>query len=500
VLFNSPAFIVGFLPVTLLIFFALGRHSIFWARVWLSGASLFFYGWWNPVYLLLIVTSIIFNFYCAQALQRYDAVSSYLGTAPSKRTILILGLAFNLGVLGYFKYFMFLVRNVNDLTGAAFDVPHIILPLAISFFTFQKIAYLVDSYRGKAREDSFLNFLLFVSFFPQLIAGPIVHYSELLPQLREQRIYRFNARNFADGASFFLLGLAKKVVLADAFATYSDPGFVGAAQGGSLDFTAGWVAALSYALQLYFDFSGYCDMAIGLALMLNIQLPLNFRSPYKAASIIEFWRRWHMTLSRFLREYVYIPLGGNRRGRVRRYANLMATMLIGGAWHGANWTFVVWGGLHGAYLGINHLWTEIRGPVTPRAATTAMARGLTLLCVIVAWVIFRADSLRSAGAVYAGMLGVHGALLPEQVLSLLPPLRHLFVGVGSVPYLGNQTVMGTFEVVVMLTAGYAIVLLAPNLYEMSRRTRLLIVALSFAFTVQKVFFSAAISPFLYFQF
>jgi D-alanyl-lipoteichoic acid acyltransferase DltB (MBOAT superfamily) len=497
-LFNSPVFIFAFLPVALLGFFTLGRWSGAWARAWLAAVSLFFYGWWNPVYLLLIVGSTAVNFHAGRALQ------TYASPAPqslwlSKRGLLIVGVAFNLVLLGYFKYFMFLVRNVNALTGSSFDVPHILLPLAISFFTFQKIAYLVDSYEGKAREDSFLNFLAFVSFFPQLIAGPIVHYSEVLPQLRDPRILRFDPENFTDGMTFFLLGLAKKVLLADELAVFADPVFAAAAQGAHPSFVAAWTAALAYALQLYFDFSGYSDMAIGLARMMNIRLPQNFNSPYQARNIIDFWRRWHMTLSRFLREYVYIPLGGNRKGKTRRYLNLMATMLIGGAWHGANWTFVVWGGVHGILLSANHLWNEAFGGSRSAAGRLA-ARALTLLSVVLAWVIFRAPTLESAGIVYAGMLGWHGLLLPDQVLALLPWLRHWFTGVGGVPYLAGAQVMGLFEAVVLLAAGFGIAILAPNLYRMSRAWRLALVALSFALTLQKVVFAGAVSPFLYFQF
>ncbi len=245
--------------------------------------------------------------------------------------------------------------------------------LAISFFTFQKIAYLVDSYLGKVKEKSFINYVLFAAFFPQLIAGPIVHYSEMFPQFKKPDTYHFQWPRFTDGLTLFLLGLAKKVVLADEFARYSDVVFNGAQAGAAITLVPAWVGALSYTLQLYFDFSGYSDMAIGLAKMFNIELPLNFWSPYKAGSIIEFWRRWHMTLSRFLRDYVYIPLGGNRGGPVRRYRNLLLTMLVGGIWHGAGWTYVIWGALHGVALAANRLW-ESRW-FRPRPQVAALSRG-----------------------------------------------------------------------------------------------------------------------------
>jgi D-alanyl-lipoteichoic acid acyltransferase DltB (MBOAT superfamily) len=495
-LFNSTIFLFGFLPVTLLLFFALGRLSVTAARVWLAAASLFFYSWWNPPYLVLLAISILFNFGVGRLLQHHD---KHRGLPP-KKLILGLGLAFNIGFLGYFKYWAFIVQNVDAVTGAQFIVSHIALPLAISFFTFQKIAYLVDSYLGKVKDRSFINYVLFAAFFPQLIAGPIVHYSEIFPQFRKAETYRFHWPAFTDGLTLFLLGLAKKVVLADEFARYSDMMFNGAQAGGTITLVPAWVGALSYTLQLYFDFSGYSDMAIGLARMFNVELPLNFWSPYKSGSIIEFWRRWHMTLSRFLRDYVYIPLGGNRGGEPRRYRNLMLTMLVGGIWHGAGWTFVIWGALHGIALAANHLWSKhVR---LPRGALIyrLMSHSITLMVVICGWVIFRAPSIDVARHVFAGMAGRHGALLPDQILNLAPPLRSLFNGVGQVPYLGDTTVMGAFEAFIMLLLGGGIVLLAPNPYQMSWRAKMLLVAASFAFVLQKILFAGAMSPFLYFQF
>ena len=495
-LFNSTVFLFGFLPITLVVFFAAGRVSVTAARIWLAAASLFFYAWWNPPYLILLSISILFNFGAGYLLQNYED----LPRLPSKKLILGLGLAFNLGFLGYFKYFAFFVQNIDAVTGADFVVTHIALPLAISFFTFQKIAYLVDSYLGKVKENSFINYVLFAAFFPQLIAGPIVHYSEIFPQFRKPETYRFHWARFTDGLTLFLLGLAKKVVLADEFARYSDTVFNGAQAGAAITLVPAWVGALSYSLQLYFDFSGYSDMAIGLARMFNIELPLNFWSPYKSGSIIEFWRRWHMTLSRFLRDYVYIPLGGNRGGEGRRYRNLLVTMLVGGVWHGAGWTYVLWGALHGTALAANHLWdAHVRRPVHA-LAWRAGAHLITMLVVVCGWVIFRSPSLNAAGRVFSGMAGQSGAALPDQVLNLVHPLRHLFQGMGQVPYLGDSSVMGTFELFVMLALGGGIVLLAPNLYQLSTRPRLALVVLSFAFVFQKILFAPGMSPFLYFQF
>ncbi|MBA2587653.1 MAG: MBOAT family protein [Alphaproteobacteria bacterium] len=495
-LFNSTIFLFGFLPVALIVFFTLGRLSVTAARIWLAAASLYFYAWWNPPYLVLLAISILFNFGVGRLLQEPERFAFL----PSRKLVLGLSLLFNLGFLGYFKYYAFIVQNIDTATGADFVVHHIALPLAISFFTFQKIAYLVDSYLGKVKDRSFINYVLFAAFFPQLIAGPIVHYSDLFPQFRKVETYRFQWPGLTDGLTLFLLGLAKKVVLADEFARYSDIMFNGAQAGATITLAPAWVGALSYTLQLYFDFSGYSDMAIGMAKMFNIELPLNFWSPYKSGSIIEFWRRWHMTLSRFLRDYVYIPLGGNRGGEARRYRNLLLTMLVGGIWHGAGWTFVAWGALHGVALAVNHLWAEhVPRPLGSRLYRM-VAHLMTLLVVVCGWVIFRSPSMQAAGRVFAGMSGRNGAVLPDQFLNVLHPLRALFGGVGQVPYLGDMTVMGAFEAFFMLGLGGAIVFFAPNLYQFGKRARLVLVALSFAFVLQKILFAGAMSPFLYFQF
>lgn len=408
-LFNSYVFIFGLLPAAVIGFFLIGgrgHHRV--AIAWLVAMSLLFYGWWNPAYLGLILFSILFNYGMGVTLggERRAPVRWHLG----------LGVAVNLALLGYYKYANFFVDNVNALTGASYHMETIILPLAISFFTFQQIAFLVDAYRGETREYSFLHYCLFVTFFPQLIAGPIVHHKEMLPQFAEDKIFRLNREDLAVGLTIFTIGLFKKVMLADEIAQYVSPAFAAVDNGEILTFFEAWGAALSYTLQLYFDFSGYSDMAIGIARMFGIKLPLNFNAPYKAANIIEFWRRWHMTLSRFLRDYLYIPLGGSRRGAVRRYVNVMITMVLGGLWHGAAWTFVMWGALHGAYLGVNHAWQALRerlgwtGPT--RWWSRALAVTITFLAVVVAWVFFRATSFDGALAVLAGMSGANGAIVP----------------------------------------------------------------------------------------
>ncbi|GAB6043248.1 MBOAT family O-acyltransferase [Endothiovibrio diazotrophicus] len=404
-LFNSPLFIFLFLPLALWDFFKIGgrgHHRV--ATAWLVGASLAFYGWWNPAYLGLILGSILFNY--ALGVQ----LGSSRGT-PSGRWALIGGVAANLGLLGYYKYANFFIDNLDALGGFGLHLDPIALPLAISFFTFQQIAYLMDAWRGETREYNFLHYCLFVTFFPQLIAGPIVHHKEMLPQFARDAIYRVNAENLAVGATLFTIGLFKKVVIADRLAEYATPVFDAAAGGALLSAKAAWGGTLAYSLQLYFDFSGYSDMALGLARLFGIRLPLNFHSPYQAVNIIDFWRRWHMTLSRFLRDYLYIPLGGNRRGPTRRQLNLMATMLLGGLWHGAGWTFVVWGGLHGLYLMINHGWHALRRALgqDPTRSTLAgrwLSRALTLLAVMVAWVFFRAADLDTALAILHSLAGL----------------------------------------------------------------------------------------------
>jgi len=406
-LFNSYTFLLVFLPASLLIFHGLRRTGLerasFLALILLS---LVFYGYWNPVYLLLLVPLTVFNFAIASGI-----IARRLHRRFAARALLVAGIATNLSVLGYFKYANFFVDNLNSLLGANIVMATIVLPLGISFFTFQKIAFLVDAYRGRVDRLNFLDSSLFVSFFPQLIAGPIVHHAEVLPQFHRRG--RIPSHTLVQGATIFAIGLAKKVLLADTAALYATPGFDAASNGVALDALGAWSAALAYTAQLYFDFSGYSDMAIGGALMFGIRLPLNFASPYKAVSIIDFWRRWHITLSRFLRDYLYISLGGNRHGSRRRHLNLMLTMLLGGLWHGAGWTYVIWGGLHGIYLMINHGWRAIRErlswmPRTVGPVELFLGRGLTFLAVVVGWVFFRAANIETAFAVLRSMVGANG--------------------------------------------------------------------------------------------
>jgi len=423
-LFNSYQFIFLFLPITFFVFFAIGgRHPVY-AAAWLTLASLFFYGWWNPLYVLLLVASFAFNYRIGLLLAR-DAVPSWM---PNRGGILAIGIGVDLLVLCYYKYANFFLGMLESVSNVHWSLANIVLPLGISFFTFTQIAFLADTYERKVKEYNFIHYALFVTYFPHLIAGPVLHHSEMMPQFANAATYRRNYGDIGVGLTFFAIGLFKKTVLADGVAPFSNAWFSAATSGQSLAFFEAWAAALTYTFQLYFDFSGYSDMAIGLSRLFGIRLPLNFASPYKAVDIIDFWHRWHMTLSRFLRDYLYVPLGGNRKGRIRRYVNLMITMLLGGLWHGAGWTFVFWGGLHGCYLVINHAWRALRKrDWHPEGAQsrfgTFAARLLTFVCVVVGWVFFRSSTFDGAVSVLGGMAGQNGVSLPTGVVSQMGLLR-----------------------------------------------------------------------------
>jgi alginate O-acetyltransferase complex protein AlgI len=399
-IFSSPEFILLFLPIVFLGYFSLNRFRLVLAgKAWLVAASLFFYTYWNIAYLPLLLGSIFFNFAVGTSLSPYRT-SGYLRV--SRRFVLAGSITTNLAFLGYFKYANFLVDNINFTFNATYVLPQILLPLGISFFTFTQIAYLVDSYRGEAKEYDFLNYVLFVTFFPHLIAGPILHHREMMPQFDSRWNLAVRYRNIVLGLFIFSIGLFKKVVIADTFAIWANAGYDGKI---TLDFFRAWGTSLSYTFQLYFDFSGYCDMAIGAALLFNIWLPINFNSPYKALDIQEFWQRWHMTLGRYLRDYVYIPLGGNRCTTVRVYFNLMATFVLGGLWHGASWMFVIWGALHGAALVGHRAWSGL-GLRMPKA----VAWLLTFSFVNITWIFFRAKTLDEALRVLRGMADIESLL------------------------------------------------------------------------------------------
>ena len=461
-LFNSYSFLFAFLPVVLAGTWLIARFSHRHTVHWLAAASVAFYAVWDVRFVVLLLGSAAFNYYAGQRLSHEKAS----GDAKQARLTLGLAIAANLAVLGYFKYVNFFIATVNGL-GAHWGALNVILPIGISFYTFTQIAYLVDIHRGNNPwEGRPATYLLFVSYFPHLVAGPLLHYKQVIPQFSQEGIFRPNLGNIAAGFGIFAVGLAKKVLIADALADQANPVFDFAREsatlgGGPLFFDA-WIGALSYTLQLYFDFSGYSDMAIGLSLMLNVRLPLNFNSPYKAMSIIEFWRRWHMTLSAFLRDYLYIPLGGNRKGPVRRYVNLMITMLLGGLWHGAGWTFVIWGGLHGLYLSINHVWRSLVKPRRSGWIAVLCSGALTFLAVVVAWVFFRADSLPAAKAVLAGMAGLNGAMAPASLAAVAAKL-HVPVTVGGLTALMPA---GGSDALMQVVLALAIAWLLPNTREM----------------------------------
>lgn len=396
-LFNSYSFIFIFLPSCLVLFHLALKYKK--SKLALSILLLFswgFYAYWNPIYLPLLLLSILVNY----------ASGIYLKETKS-RIFLALGVVFNLVLLGYFKYIDFGITIINQLAGLDLALTQVLLPLAISFFTFQQVAFLVDSYRNDTPPYDFISYALFVSFFPQLIAGPIVSAQQILPQLNTISTVKFSNlnENIAIGILIFLMGLFKKVVIADQLSPLVAKSFDSGILLSSFD---AWTGALAYTLQIYFDFSGYSDMAIGLGYMFGIQLPINFFSPYRALSIIDFWKRWHITLSLFLRNYLYIPLGGNRSGVLYQMRNLLITMLLGGLWHGAGWTFVVWGGLHGFYLCINHLWQQnqlfiaYKSTIPYKIATWMV----TMFAVIVAWVFFRSSSLEAANQMILAMFGL----------------------------------------------------------------------------------------------
>ena len=400
--FNSHLYLLIFLPITLIVYLLFVRHGLIQSsKVWLVLASLFFYAWSNPAHVYLLLASVLINFLFVSVFLKFD-----FNSASQKRMIFILGIAANIALLGYFKYADFFITNVNHLFHTDYSLLHLAFPLAISFFTFTQIAYLTDTYRGKVKKTGFLNYSLFVTFFPYLLSGPIVRHSEMMPQYESVQSRSINYRNLSLGLYILAIGLLKKVFIADEFAQWATAAFDAPTQ---LNFLYAWAASLSYTFQIYFDFSGYTDMAIGAALMFNIRIPINFNSPYKALDIQDFWRRWHITLSRFLRDYIYIPLGGNRVREHRLLTNLMVTFLIGGIWHGAGWTFVFWGFLHGLATVIHRLWklTNIRLP-------KAVAWFLTFNFVNMAWVFFRARTWEDAIRVLSGMFGLNGLTLPSE--------------------------------------------------------------------------------------
>lgn len=404
-LFTTAAFLLLYLPITLAGFFLIGRRSPAAAAGWLFLASLFFYAYWMPVFTLLLLASIAGNFLAGRRI----VAALHCSRQPVAKRWLVLGLTFNLSLLAYFKYANFFIDNVNAVLGVQWGIGAVVLPIGISFYTFTQIAFLVDSYQGKVNEANPVHYGLFVTYFPHLVAGPVLHHAQMMPQFADASIYVPRADRLIGGLTIFAIGMFKKVVLADGISPYADAVFRPVDGGALPTMMEAWLGAVAYTLQLYFDFSGYSDMAIGLSWLFNVRLPFNFNSPYRAHNISDFWRRWHISLSTFLRDYLYVPLGGNRHGAVRRYGNLATTMVLGGLWHGASWSFVVWGALHGVYLMVNHGFRALLGePRRARLQRVALYRwsswALTLFAVVMAWVFFRAETLGGAVRMVQAML------------------------------------------------------------------------------------------------
>ena len=486
-LFNTYEFIFAFVPLTLAGFYAIGAFSRTGALRWLILASLFFYAWWRPLNVLIIAPSLLVNFLLAQRLLVLADDDNRKITA---RTTLILGIAFNIAFLGYFKYTNFIDVAISDLFGTNQIFTHVILPLGISFITFQKIAFLIDVHAGRVKSVGLQDFCLFVLFFPQLIAGPIVHYREMMPQFQNASC-RFDKENVSVGLTLFFMGLFKKAVLADNIAIFVTPVFDQAAAGQSITFLYAWVAAVGFTLQIYFDFSGYTDMALGAARLFGIRLPPNFNSPLKASSIIDFWLRWHMTLTRFLTAYVYNPLVltltrrrlargasgfGLRNADFASFAILLAfptvlTMFLSGLWHGAGYQFLCWGLLHGLYLTLNHGWRLLAPRIWPDKAVydrfmSPAGLVLTFLAVAISMILFRSSTLDTALRLLKGMAGLNGVALPAHILEKIGPLAGILqqLGVASVPSNVN------FTMLVVWIAGLLLVALAvPNTLEILSR-------------------------------
>jgi alginate O-acetyltransferase complex protein AlgI len=406
-LFTTTTFCLLFLPIVLVGYYAIGGRSSTGGALLLFAASVFFYGWWMPQLTVLLLLSIVANFVIGLRIQRAHRERR----AGWAKAWIFTGIVFNLGLLGYFKYANFLVDSLSALLSTPIEFHRVVLPIGISFYTFTQIAYLVDTYQRKVTEVRWVHYGLFVTYFPHLVAGPVLHHAQMMPQFADEAVYGVQPANFVAGLAIFLLGLAKKVLLADGVSPYADAVFAPVDSGASPSPQEAWLGTLAYTAQLYFDFSGYSDMAIGLSWMFNIRLPYNFNSPYKATSISEFWRRWHISLSTFLRDYLYVALGGNRKGPVRRYLNLAATMVLGGLWHGSAWTFVVWGGLHGLYLGVNHGFRAAMDALGLAALRRhrlfiLASWALTMLAVMAGWVFFRATTFEGAGRMLLALAGM----------------------------------------------------------------------------------------------
>ncbi len=488
-IFSSWQFLFLFLPIVFFVYFFLTKKRLFnGGKLWLVLASLFFYGYWQVEYLVIIMGSLLFNFALGSSL----SLSHEFHNKLNRKTSLVIGITANILLLGYFKYVDFFIENINSITSYNISLPNVVLPLAISFFTFQQIAYLVDSYKGETSEYDLLNYMLFVTFFPQLIAGPIVHHHEMMKQFQSKWNLAPRHKNILAGVLIFSIGLFKKVVIADTFAIWADMGFSSL----QLGFFEAWATSLSYTFQLYFDFSGYCDMAMGAALLFNIWLPINFNSPYKAFDIQDFWRRWHITLGRFLRDYIYIPLGGNKNKNINTYCNIFITFLIGGLWHGASWMFVIWGALHGLALVLHRFWKNLGGNLPDK-----LAWFVTFSFINLTWIFFRAEDLSSAFKVIRGMFDFSS--MSVQIHSI--PTEKLASLGGNVDWLGavlpNGLIPNIFQFVLIVFTFF--IISKNNSIQIIRQPLNTsgVVFCSFLFSIAVyVMISSSSSAFLYFNF
>jgi D-alanyl-lipoteichoic acid acyltransferase DltB (MBOAT superfamily) len=481
--FNSYYYIIFFLPTVIAVYLILNQiTNATVTKSWLVLASLYFYGFINIYYIPLILFSIIANFIFAIQLDRN------IKGKLARRFILLSGISFNLGLLFYFKYSRFLIATINELFTIYMPTLHIMLPLAISFFTFQQIAYLVDKYRGEIKSNNILDYCLFVMFFPKLIAGPIVYYNELIPQFEGIRKRILTYKNLSYGITLVSIGLFKKVAIADLFAGYVAKGFDIAE---SLSFYEAWVTSLSYTLQIYFDFSGYTDIALGSAYFFNIKLPINFDSPYKSLNMQEFWRRWHITLSRWLMKYLYIPLGGSRGSKIRTYLNILTTFIICGMWHGAGWTYLAWGGMHGLGIIVFRIWRST-GLKLPKVVSWA----ITFLYVNFAWVFFRANNFKDAIKVFRGMLNyetIELSSFPRDYFSTLSN-SELFLETFSTLFTGNE---GS---IVYVLIGIMVCVAFNNSLEIIKKLNLWWAVGTALIAVFSLMLLSKENPFIYFEF
>lgn len=485
-LFNSYIFILIFLPLVLLGYYGLYRlKNATYSKIYLLAMSLWFYAYFNISYLFIILFSIGLNYVFSQILCKCDMKNIY------RKWIMVAAIGVNVAVIFYYKYFDFFISNINSCFRVDWQLKNLLLPLGISFFTFQQISYVVDSYRYETKEYSLLDYALFVTFFPQLIAGPIVLHNEMIPQFKDERNYIVNWDNLASGIHIFVMGLAKKILIADVLGKAVDWGYSTNTVLTSMEVL---IISVSYTLQIYFDFSGYCDMAVGLGRMLNIHIPQNFNSPYIATSIPDFWKRWHMTLTRFLTRYIYIPLGGNQKGRIRQYVNIFIVFLISGIWHGANWTFIIWGLLHGIFNILNRIFVK-----TWERLHVVTQWLITFMFVNVTWIIFRADSVSQAFMLIRRLFGCESQSISQELLAVYKGIEFEFLeDILHLPRI--DSIVPPFYLLFYIVGGLFICLNCRNNQKRNFSPTLAGSIFTIFLFVYCIFSLAGVSTFLYFNF